>query len=156
MSVMTFPTATTTLAPVNRNLADQVRPSQLERVVKFDESAQWLPSVLSDLRSLETSGENVPGIGDFTVASSTADNVRRLLIAISGTSLPEPKLAPFSGGGIALICSMGNSELMFTAYPGHHDFVFSRTNEADELADQGTVTLEQPRLGNVITEFLAR
>ncbi len=132
-----------------------ITSAQLERVVVV-ESSRWLPSLLSDLRSLEVSGANVPGIGDFRVAPNTANNVRRLLTVISGASLPEPKLSPFSGGGIALSCSIGNSELTFTAYPDQNDFVFSRTNEDDELADEGILTLEQPRLASVITAFLAR
>jgi hypothetical protein len=140
------------MAPANR---DVVRPSQLVRVVEFA-SARWLPSLLSDLRSLETLGQNIPGLGDLRVSATTADHVRRLLTAISGVSLPEPTLAPFSGGGVALTCSIGNKELTFTAYADHDDFVFSRTNENDELADDGVVNLEQHRLGEVIAAFLAR
>ncbi len=156
MSVMTATTTATSFASRKRDLANQARSSQLERVVKVDESARWLPTLLSDLRSLEVSGTNMPGIGDFTVALSTADNVRRLLTVISGTCLPEPRLAPFSGGGIALCCSLGNSELTFTAYPGQTDFVYSRTNEDDELVDDGVVALEQAKLGSVIAAFLTR
>lgn len=132
-----------------------VAKSQLARVVEF-ESARWLPSLLSELRSLEVSGVDIPGVGDFRVAHRTADNVRRLLIVISGTSVPEPRLAPFSGGGVALTCSIGNRELTFTTYPDHEDFVFSRTDDNDELADDGIVSLEQRKLGEVITTFLAR
>lgn len=132
-----------------------VATSQLARVVDFD-SARWLPSLLSELRSLEVSGVNIPGIGDFQVTHSTADNVRRLLTVISGTSIPEPRLAPFSGGGVALTCSMGSRELTFTAYPEHDDFVFSRTDDNDELVDDGVVSLGHRRLGEVIATFLAR
>lgn len=140
------------LAPENR---DVVGPSQLERVVEF-ESARWLPSLLSDLRSLETSGQDIPGLGDLRVSAATADHVRRLLTAISGVPLPEPTLAPFSGGGVALTCSIGNRELTFTAYPNHHDFVFIRTDENDEPVDDGIFTLEpSDRLRDVIAAFLA-
>jgi hypothetical protein len=130
--------------------------SQLERVVEF-EAARWLPALLSDLRTLEVSGVDVPGIGDFRVAHTTADNVRRLLTIISGTSLSGPTLSPFSGGGVALTCSAGNRSLTFTAYPDHGDFVFSRTDENDDLVDDGMITLDQNgQLSAVIAAFLAR
>lgn len=129
--------------------------AQLAPVVEF-ESARWLAPLLLDLRSLETSGENVQGIGDFTVSPSTADHVRRLLAFVYESPLPEPRLAPFSGGGIALSSTLGNRELTFTAYPGQEDFVFSLTNESDESLDRfGTLSLEQPNaLGEVIKAFL--
>lgn len=135
---------------------EAVRPSQLERVVEF-ESARWLPSLLSDLRSLETSGVNIPGIGDLRVAHSTADNVRRLLTLAAAASLreplPEPALSPFSGGGVALTWNLGNRELTFTVYPEHEDFVFARTDENDEK--NGVLKLDQTtQLSNVITAFL--
>jgi hypothetical protein len=135
---------------------EPVTTSQLERVVGF-QSARWLPSLLSDLRSLEVSGQNVPGLGDLRVTHATADNVRRLLTVISGASIPEPTLAPFSGGGVALSCSSGDKELTFTAYPDHQDFVFSITNETDEMYQDGIITFEQlGRFENVIAAFLAR
>jgi hypothetical protein len=132
-----------------------VRFSQLEPVLGF-ESARWLPSLLSDLRLLETSGQNIPGVGDFRVSHTTADHVRRLITITSGAPLPEPTLAPFSGGGVALTWSIGDRELMFTAYPDHDDFVFMRTDDNDELADDGNLKLDQTKeLGDVITAFLA-
>ena len=132
-----------------------VRSSELDRVVGFG-TARWLPTLLSDLRSLETSGQNIPGLGDLRVSPATANHVRLLLTAIAGAPLPEPTLAPFSGGGVALSCNIGNRELTFTAYPDHHDFVFIRTDENDEPVDDGTIRLEQrERLRDVITTFLA-
>jgi hypothetical protein len=123
-------------------------------VVQF-ESARWLPTLLSDLRSLETSGENIPGLGDLRVSPATADHVRLLLTAISTAPLPEPTLAPFSGGGVALTCNIGNRELTLTAYPDQRDFVFM-LNENDEPIEDGTIRLEQrERLRDVITTFLA-
>jgi hypothetical protein len=124
-------------------------------VVQF-ESARWLPTLLSDLRSLETSGKNIPGLGDLRVSGAMADHVRLLLTTISASPLPEPVLAPFSGGGVALTCVVGNRELTLTAYPDQRDFVFMLKNENDEPVDDGTITLEQPdRLRDVIRTFLA-
>jgi hypothetical protein len=139
--------------------SDPVTTSQLERVVPFG-FARWLPSLLSDLRSLETSGQNIGGIGDLRVASATADNVRRLLTVTASAHLPEllpePALAPFSGGGVALTWNLGNRELTFTVYPGHEDFVFARTDDNDETIDNGILPLNQTsRLSNVIAAFLA-
>ena len=131
-----------------------VRTSLLERVVRFD-SAHWLPSLLSGLRALETTGENIPGIGDLSVAHATADHVRRLLTIIPGQYLPPPTLAPFSGGGLALSWYIGERELSFTAYPDHNDFVFMRTNDSDEIVDDGILRLDQTeKLGDIITAFL--
>lgn len=135
------PSAATATAPSASDNRDAVTTSQLERVIEFG-SAHWLPSLLSDLRSLELSGVNVPGIGDFRVAASTADHVRRLVAAMPTLSLPEPKLSPFSGGGIALTFSSGNKELTFTAYPNHEDFVFSLINENEDISKDGAITLE--------------
>lgn len=147
-----FAATATTLASANR---DAVRPSQLERVVGF-EAARWLPTLLSDLRLLEREGENIPGVGDLRVSQATANHVRRLLTVISATPLPEPVLAPFSGGGVVLTCNLGDRELTFSAYPEHNDFVFVRTNDGGEPADDGILTLDQAkRLCDVIAAFLA-
>lgn len=151
-----WPQATATIAvrPSQSSSAGQVRSPQLDRVIRFD-SASWLLPVLLHLRSVETTGQNIPGIGDLRVARATADNVRRLLTIISHVPLPEPSLAPFSGGGVALTWNIGNRELSFTAYPDHNDFVFMQTNEDDELIDDGLVSLDQrDRLSDVITKFL--
>jgi hypothetical protein len=124
-------------------------------IVQF-ESARWLPTLLSDLRSLETTGENIPGLGDLRVSRATADNVRVLLTAISTAPLPEPTLAPVSGGGVALTCNIGNRELILTTYPNQSDFVFVLRNENDVPVDEGIITLEQrDRLLDVIRTFLA-
>ena len=152
MSPFAAAATATSLAPADRDL---VRPSELERVVGF-ESARWLPSLLSDLRSLETSGQNIPGVGDLRVSHATGDYVRRLLTVISGASLPEPRLAPFSGGGVALTCNIGDRELMFTVYPEHDDFVFVRTDDNGEPVGDGILMLDQTKqLGDVIMAFLA-
>lgn len=149
------PYSSAATARVSSSTPDHVTSSQLDRVVRF-ESARWLPSLLSDLRSLEYAGENIPGIGDFRIARSTADNVRRLLTVISGSPLPEPRLAPFSGGGLALICSIGEKELTFSTYPSHEGFVFSVSNENDDRAEDGIITLEQnDQLARLISRFLA-
>jgi hypothetical protein len=134
--------------------SDQVRSSQLERVVRSD-SAPWLPSLLFHLKLLENSGRNIPGIGDLRIAETTANQVRRLLAYFSEQNLPEPKLAPFSGGGLALILNIGDQELSFAAYPGHSDFVYMQTNEDDELVNDGVITLDQTReISDLITAFL--
>ena len=136
-------------------LRGPARYSQLEPVLGF-ECAPWLPSLLSDLRLLETSGQYIAGLGDFRVSDATADHVRRLITITSGTPLPEPTLAPFSGGGVALSWSIGNRELTFSAYPDHNDFVFMRTDNNDDLAGDGILRLDQSKeLGDVIAAFLA-
>jgi hypothetical protein len=150
------PSAATASARIAGPSGREAVAPQLERVVEF-KAARWLPSVLSDLRTLELAGADVPGIGDFRVGQATANNVRRLLTIISGSELPEPKLAPFAGGGVALTCSIGNRDLTFTAYPDHGEFVFSNKDENDDLVDDGMITLEQQgQLNGVIAAFLAR
>lgn len=131
------------------------RSPQLEPVVRFDESP-WLASVLWDLRSLERSGQNIPGVGDLRVTRETADHVRRLLTILSGLYLPEPILAPFSGGGVALVWNIGNRELTFSAYPNRNNFVFVRTDDNGDPVSDGILRLDQNReLNNEITAFLA-
>jgi hypothetical protein len=100
-------------------------------------------------------GQDIPGIGDLRIAEPTANHIRRLLATIPAQHLPEPRLAPFSGGGLALILSAGNRELTFTTYPDHNDFVFMLTNENDESINEGILTLNQTeRLSDIITAFL--
>src|ERR1700676_526373 len=104
------------MSPTSATATMRVEPSPLspdssnapllERVASFH-SSPWLPSVLSELRTLEASGANIEGIGDFRVSSATADNVRRLLTVISLDAIPEPSLSPFSGGGVVLIWNIG-------------------------------------------------
>jgi hypothetical protein len=130
------------------------RSAQLEPVV-YSDSAPWLVSALSRLRTLETTGIDIPGIGDLRIAEPTANRVRRLLAAVPGRYLPEPKLAAFSGGGLAVIWTVGERELAFTAYPGHDDFVFMHTIENEEAVEEGMLTLDQaPTLSNLINSFL--
>jgi len=149
------PFAATATAARLASISERGRSSQLERVVEF-ESARWLPSILSDLRLLETSGQNILGVGDLRVSHATADRVRRLLSVISGTSLPQPTVAPFSGGGVALTCNIGERELTFTAYPADDDFVFIRTDDNGNSADDGIIKLDQVKeLSDVIASFLA-
>jgi len=149
MSPFSAAATATKLAPTTNSTA----PARLERVVEF-ESARWLPSLLSDLRSLETSGLNILGIGDLRVASSTADNVRRLLTLASAgplpEPLPEPLLCPFSGGGVALSWNIGNRELTVTVYPQREDFVFAQTSEREDK--NGIFALDQT--AGVIAAFL--
>lgn len=154
MSPFTATATAAKLAPA----PEHGRTSQLERVVQF-ESARWLPSLLSELRSLETSGRNIAGVGDLRVTQTTADNVRRLLTVTAETalreSLSEPVLAPFSGGGVAITWSVGDRELSFAVYPGHQDFVFTRTDDNDNTVEDGALPLNQTnQLSNVITAFL--
>ena len=147
------PSATIRVQPQSSS-SGHVRSPQLEPVVHFD-SAPWFPSLLWELRSLETSGQNIRGIGDLRVARATADHVRRLLTIIPGAYLPAPMLAPFSGGGVALTWNIGDRELTFTAYPDHDDFVFMRTDNNDEIADDGILRLDQTReMGDVFAAFL--
>src|SRR6266581_5259629 len=139
---------------VNPSTIDQARWSQLVPFSPVD-SASWVPSLLWRLRSLEASGRNIPGVGDLTIATATADRVRRLLTIIPPHLVPEPTLAPFSGGGIALILNIGDRELTLTAYPDHNDFVFMTTNENDEVVDEGILAADQTeRLSDVITALL--
>jgi hypothetical protein len=152
------PYAATATAAKLAPAPELARSSQLERVVRF-ESARWLPSVLSELRSLETSGAKIAGVGDLRVTQNTADNVRRLLTVTAetalGAALCEPVLAPFSGGGVALTWNIGDRELSFTIYPGHQDFVFIRTDDNDNMIEDGTLPLNKTnQLSNVITAFL--
>jgi len=132
------------------------RAPQLEPVVtsNFD---TWLPSLMLHLRLLETSGQNILGVGDLRIAHATADRVRRLLTTIPIQYLPEPSLAPFSGGGLALAWTVRDRELSFTAYPDQDDFVFIHTNENDLPIADGVLTLEDTeQLSNIFTAFLTR
>lgn len=148
------PFAATATATRPQQVMMDEKPTQLERVVGF-ESARWLPTLLSNLRLLETTGSDVPGVGDLRISATTADHVRKLLSAISTTPLPEPVVSPFSGGGIALVCTIGERELMFTAYPGHDDFIFSRTNDQGKDIDDGVLTLdESDGVGEIVSKFL--
>jgi hypothetical protein len=130
---------------------------QLASVIEF-ESARWLASLLLDLRSLEQTGQNIAGIGDFTVSTSTANSVRRLLTLVFDLPIPDLRLSPFSGGGVALISNLDNKELILSVYPGQpDDFVFSLTNDEDEnLSRFGTIPLDQPsQLHEVVKAFLS-
>lgn len=144
-----------TLMDFQQTSRDVPKTPQLEAVVGF-EAAPWLPSLLSSLRSLEEQGRDIPGIGDFRVAGATADNVRRLLTVLAAKPLPEPRLAPFAGGGLALICSLGDRELTFTAYPDSQDFIYSDSDE-NEIVQDGVLTLNhRNRLAGLIASFLTR
>lgn len=115
---------------------------QLDPVRGFD-SAPWLPSLLLQLNFFQSTGQNIPGVGDLRIAQATADRVRRFLSVVSVAPLPAPSLTPFSGGGLALTWQFAGRELSFSAYPGQDDFVFMRTDENDLPVADGFVSLDQ-------------
>jgi hypothetical protein len=135
-------------------LTDQPVASLLERVVGYD-STTWILPLLIELRNLETTGQNIPGVGDLRIAQATADRVRRLLAFVPGAYLPAPTLAPFSGGGLSILWNIGNKELSFTAYPEQDDFVFLRADQTGEIVEDGVVRLDQrERLLDIFLAFL--
>ncbi|MGH9774086.1 MAG: hypothetical protein ACRD50_03965 [Candidatus Acidiferrales bacterium] len=118
---------------------------QFENIVEF-ERAPWLPGVLDELRALEERGQNIAGVGDLRVERATADKARRLLSMVSAEPLPKPQVIPFSGGGIALTWDIGEKEMNFSMYPGQEQLVFLRTNEYDEIAEDGLLSLDNAEL----------
>jgi hypothetical protein len=156
MSALAVNWFSATMSPATpTNATVEIRAPQLSHVVSVF-SAPWLPSVLEELRTLEKSGQNIPGVGDLTIAESTADHLRRLMTLGPVAQLPEPTLVPFSGGGLSLTWNLGQRELSFSTYPGHDDFVYMRTGDNDQVAADGILTLKQTReLGEQIAAFLA-
>ena len=153
-SILEFPRiATVDLRPEPFSISQPIT-SLLERVVRYD-SIPWMVPLLTQLRYLETTGQLVPGLGDLRIAQATANRIRRLLAVVPGAYLPAPTLAPFSGGGLSLSWKIGNKELSFTAYPDQNDFVFMRTDEHDEIVEDGIIEFpSSKRFINVFLEFL--
>lgn len=153
-SILEFPRiATMNLRPEPLTFGQPIT-SLLERVVRYD-SIPWMVPLLTELRYLETCGQLEPGLGDLRIAQATADRIRRLIAVVPGDYLPAPTLAPFSGGGLSVSWRIGNKELWFTAYPDHDDFVFMRTDQNDEIVEDGVIDLRQSdRLINILLAFL--
>lgn len=84
----------------------------------FPRPAPWLYSALEQLWNLEFNGRNIDGLGDFRIAVHTATRVRKMLFRIGNTrSLPAPRVAVISGGGVSLKWSIGAREVTYTFWP---------------------------------------
>ena len=112
----------------------QTPVTQMELVAIPDDSP-WLYSALFQLRNLQRSGENHPGVGDLRVTDDTSMAVTRLLSNLAVKELPLPSLDVFSGGGVSIQWTMSSRELKFSIFP-NQEIVYERY-DGDELFDDG-------------------
>jgi len=90
--------------------------TQME-VVAIADNAPWLYSALFQLRNLEDSGQDYPGVGDLRIAPETSLTVKQLLSNLAVGNLPTPSLEVFSGGGVSLLWKMHPREVKFSIFP---------------------------------------
>lgn len=115
----------------------QAAATQME-VVAIADDAPWLYSALFQLRSLEQSGEDHPGVGDLRINPDTSLTVKRLLSNLAVGNLPTPSVDVFSGGGVSLRWQMSFREVKFSIFP-NHEIVYEQY-EGDEIFRDGILT----------------
>ena len=117
--------------------------TQLEKAAMAD-SAPWLYSALSQLRTLEDEGRLQPGIGDFRTSPASARAARLMLATVAITDLPGPVVSPVSGGGLSITWVVGEREVKFAFYPDGQAMLFT-------CVDDDVVTPGEVVLGNTIS-----
>ena len=101
----------------------------------FPRPAPWLYSALEQLWNLEFNGRNIDGLGDLHIPVQTATRVRKMLFRIGNTrTLPAPRVAVISGGGVSLNWSVGVREVKYSFWP------------------EGVLTYEKESGGNIVDE----
>jgi hypothetical protein len=116
--------------------------SQLVPTVAF-ERMPWLLPALQQLDALKSGGRNIPGLGDLRISEQTGAVVRRLLTYVTNRYLPEPQLAPISGGGIAVRWNLPDREVSFRVFPGVQEVVYMVVDERDEIIEDGEFVLDR-------------
>jgi len=120
--------AVTDLCPVHA-------PATQMELVAIADDAPWLCDALFQLRNLERSGQDFPGVGDLRINPDASLTVKRLLSNLAVGNFPTPSLDVFSGGGISLQWQMRPREVKFSIFPSR-EIVFERYVR-DEMLDDG-------------------
>jgi len=102
----------------------------------------WLYSALTQVREIEESSANIPGLGDLRIAEATATRARMLLALIDVRELPTPLVSPVSGGGMSIQWAMGAKEVKYAFYPDGATMFFQV--EDDEITDDGPLQMTEP------------
>jgi len=102
----------------------------------------WLYSALTQVREIEQSGAQIPGLGDLRIAEATATRARMLLALIDFIELPTPNVSPVSGGGMSIEWTMGQKEVKYALYPDGVTMFYQV--EDDEVTSDGTLRVTAP------------
>jgi hypothetical protein len=129
---MTPLSASNTLSPTPRfSQLERIAP-QIQAVARVT-AAQWLFSAVAQLREIESSGEAIPGVGDFRIGLDTTKRARQILSSIDADNIPSPLVAPVSGGGVSFTWQMGDREVKLAVEAGGAAYWLRFEN--DELLD---------------------
>lgn len=129
------PLAVTQPAFIQTELRHLRAPVTQMELVTIPADAPWLTSALFQLRTLQRSGENHPGVGDLRVTDDTSLAVTRLLSNLEVRNVPSPELDVFSGGGVTIRWAISSRELKFSIF-SNQEIVFEKY-EDDVLVDDG-------------------
>ncbi len=102
----------------------------------------WLYSALTQVREIERSGAQIPGLGDLRVAEATATRARMLLALIDFIELPTPVVSPVSGGGMSIEWAVGQKEVKYALYPDGKTMFYQV--EDDEVTGDGPLRIAAP------------
>jgi hypothetical protein len=112
---MTPISASAVLQPVDCQVYIQAATSELVSA-SLSGSAPWLYSALSQLHELESSGRDLPGVGDLRISDAASGQMLSLLSLIKVRELPPPALYPISGRGVGMRWNVGRREVEFTIF----------------------------------------
>jgi hypothetical protein len=124
--------------------AQQIRPTGLaaQLVSVRASDVPWLYSALTQLREVQQTGADIPGVGDLRIDEATATRARMLLAMIDFLELPTPHVAPVSGGGMSIEWALGPKEVKYALYPDGETIFYQVVN--DEVESDGNISIMQP------------
>ena len=105
--------------------------------------APWLYSALTQVREIEQTGADIPGVGDLRIGEATATRARLLLAMIDVLELPTPHVAPVSGGGMSIEWTVGPKEVKYAFYPDGATMFYQVVD--DEVESDGNLHTMEPQ-----------
>jgi hypothetical protein len=102
----------------------------------------WLYSALTQVRDIERTGAQIPGLGDLRIGQATATRARLLLAMIEFIELPVPHVSPVSGGGMSIEWAVGPKEVKYALYPDGSTMFYQVQD--DEITSDGILQTMMP------------
>lgn len=79
--------------------------------------ALWLTSTLDEMRRLQRTSYNMPGVGDLRIADGTVDCAGRVLRNVRECVLRKPEVTRVSGGGLLIVWGNDDKQVELTIFP---------------------------------------
>ena len=122
--------------PKRRALATEKASTGTFDLLGVFDLPQWKIVAFQKLSSLESLGHNWDGYGSPSVSSATRRAAATILAGLQNSLLPNPTVAPTSGGGIQIEWEIGRNAIELHISPElelHYLLVLPNTEDEGEL-----------------------